>query len=262
MANNTALVAASSGLEKLMSGTSKGGVLKESLTAQISAAIYYQTDVIVKLETNKSFQNAFNKIIFDQIEKDFGAYIDAQARTKPKSLHHVYEWNKVGMPEARLFKLNKLKSDGLSIRLNFEFLLSKTAVPNSRSKRKYVYENKASVMEAGIPVVVAPKYAERLVFDTGLGYTVYMPKGASVSIKRPGGPSAKHSFEMSYRRFFSTGLVGESIKRSGFHHIFNMKIGKALSLPSQIKKVKYSFSANELGIEASAALDAAFGGAL
>lgn len=243
-----------------MSGTGKNGIIKESITAQISAAIFYQTNVIARIETNKAFQNTFNKIIFDQIEKDFGAYIDAQARVKKKALQHVYEWGQTGQAGARLFKLNKLASEGLSIRLDFEFLLSKTAVPNKHSKRKHVFENKASVMEKGIPIVVSPKYAERLVFDTGLGYTVYMPKGASVTVARPGGVAAKQSFEMEYRRFFTGNLVSESIKRSGFHQIFNMKVGKALSLPAQIKKVKYSFSPNGLILESEAALDKAFGG--
>ena len=62
----------------------------------------------VKLTTNKQFQSAFSKIIFDQIDTDFGNYIDALARSKPKSLHHVYEWKKVGNKNARLFKLNKI----------------------------------------------------------------------------------------------------------------------------------------------------------
>lgn len=262
MGNNLALVNATSRLEKFMIGTGKNGALRESLTAQISAAIFYQTTVISKLETNKAFNDMFNKIIFDQIEKDFGAYIDAQARMKPKSLHHVYEWKQVGMPEARLFKLKKIPSEGLKITIDFEFLLSKTAVPNNHSKRRYVFENKANVMEEGIPVVVAPKYAQRIVFDTGLGYTVYMPKGASVTIRRPGGVAAKKSFQSTYKRFFASQLVSESIKRSGFHQIFNMKVGKALQLPSEIKKVKYSFTPNELIMESEVALERAFGGSL
>lgn len=260
MATNLALVNATSRLEPLMTRPSKSGVLKESITAQVSAAIFYQANIIAKLETNKAFNNTFNKIIFEQIDKDFGAYIDAQARTKPKTLHHVYEWNQTGQSDARLFKLNKLTSQGLSLKLDYEFKLSQTAVPNKYSKRKHVFANKASVMEKGIPVIVSPKYAERLVFDTGLGYTVYMPKGASVAITKPGGVAVKQSFEMEYKRFFTGNLVSESIKRSGFHNIFNMKIASALKLPMQIKKVKYSFSPRALLTEGDAALDKAFGG--
>lgn len=262
MANNVALVNATAGLERFMVGGNKAGMFKESLTAQISAAIFYQATVVSKLETNKAFQNTFSKIVFDQIQKDFGSYIDAQARIKPKSLHHVYEWQKAGSPEARLFKLNKLPTQGLGVTLSFDFLDSKSSVPSTRSKRRYVFKNKATIMEEGIPVVVSPKFAERIVFDTGLGYTVFMPKGASVTIRRPGGAAAKKSFETAYKRFFTTALVSESIKRSGFQQIFNMKVGKALGLPSQIKKVKYSFSPGGLILESEVALDKAFGGLL
>ena len=261
METNLALLSAASGLEKTMVNGTKPGFFKESITAQISAAIFYQAGVIARLEGNKSFHRTFNKIIFDQIDKDFGAYIDAQARTKPKSLKHMYEWNSVGQQEERLFKLKKLDSDGLNIRLTYNFLLSKKAVPNTRSKRKHVFKSKAEIMEKGVPVVVSPRYAERLVFDTGLGYTVFMPKGASVTVTRPGGVAAKQSFEMAYRRFFTGNLVSESIKRSGFQRIFNMKIGKALSLPAEIKKVKYTFSPNSLSAQAESALERVFGGA-
>jgi hypothetical protein len=139
-------------------------------------------------------------------------------------------------------------------------MLSKIAVPNKNSKRKHVFENKASVMEKGIPIVVSPKYAERLVFDTGLGYTVYMPKGASVTVTRPGGVAAKQSFETEYKRFFTGNLVSESIKRSGFQQIFNMKIAQSLKLPAEIKKVKYSFSPGGIMMQSEAAIEKAFGG--
>jgi len=102
------LIQAASGLEKLMYGT-KGGVLKDSTVAQISAFIYYEAQVVAKLTNNKAFQNKFKTVIFDQIDKDFGDYIDAQSRVKPKQLHHVYEWDKIGTKEARLFKLTFLQ---------------------------------------------------------------------------------------------------------------------------------------------------------
>ncbi len=69
----------------------QSGPLKDSTVAQISAFVYYEAAVISKLTTNKQFQNAFTKVMFDQINLDFGNYIDALARSRPKSLHHVYE---------------------------------------------------------------------------------------------------------------------------------------------------------------------------
>jgi hypothetical protein len=253
------LVQAASGLEKLMAGR-KGEVLQDSMVAQISAYVYYNAQVISKLTENAAFKNKFKEVIFTQIDKDFGEYIDAQARVKPKSLHHVYEWNKVGVKSARLFKLNKLESRDLSFQISYNFLPSKSFA-KSGSKRRHVFVNKASVMEAGMPLKIAPRFAERLVFDTH-GYTVFMPKGASVTVKRPGGVSVKNSFKMTHMRFFTTNLVNVSIKKSGFQRMFNLALTNALRLPASIKRVSYSFSPNTIRTQADIKLTAAFGGAL
>lgn len=260
MASSQLLVAAASTLEMVGSKPSLKYPIQETLVAQVSATIYYKAMVMAELETSKSFKARFNKIIFDQIERDFGNYIDAQARTKPKSLHHVYEWKKVGVEQSRLFKLNKIESGQTGFAVGYKFKLSKSAVTNKYSKRKHVFKNKAEIMEKGIPVVVAPRFAERLVFDSGLGYTVFMPKGASVTVTRPGGVAAKQSFEMAYRRFFNSNLVNLSIKKSGFQKIFTFKMKDALKIPRDVKRVKYVFSGRMLRAEAKQAVEQAFGG--
>jgi len=258
--NSALLVQASSGLERMMFAN-QNGPLKDSTVAQISAYVYYEASVISKLTTNKQFQNAFTKIMFDQINLDFGNYIDALARSKPKSLHHVYEWKKAGNKTARLFKLNKISDQGLSFRVNYELLPSKSMVPGNKGKRRHVFVNKAMIMEEGNPLVIRPKNSERLVFEVD-GETVFMPKGKPVNIKRPGGSAARNQFTLAHSRFFSGRLVNESIKRSGFQKIFNSSMTKALKVPSDIKKVQYSFSANTIRSQADAALASAFGGVM
>lgn len=253
------LVQAASGLEKLMAGR-KGEVLQDSMVAQISAYVYYNAHVISKLTENAAFKNKFKEVIFNQINKDFGEYMDSQARVKPKSLHHVYEWKQTGVASARLFKLNKVDTKDLSFQVSYTFLPSKTFA-KSGSKRRHVFANKASVMEAGMPLTIAPRFAERLVFDTN-GYTVFMPKGASVTVRRPGGASVKNSFKMAHVRFFTSNLVNLSIKRSGFQRTFNIAMTNALKLPATIKRVSYSFSPNTIRNQAEAKLTASFGGAL
>lgn len=254
------LIQAASGLERMMFANQKG-VLKDSTIAQISAYVYYEAAVLSKLTTNKAFKNAFTKIMFDQIETDFGNYIDALARSKPKSLHHVYEWKKTGNKTARLFKLKKINQDGLSFKIDYEFLPSRSMVPASASNRRHMFINKASVMEAGNPLVIRPKSSDRLVFQVN-GETVFMPKGAAVTVKRPGGSAARNQFTLAHSRFFSGTLVNDSIKRSGFQRIFNSSMTKALRVPSSIKKVQYSFSANTIRSQADSALSLSFGGAM
>jgi hypothetical protein len=236
-----------------MSGN-KGKVLKDSTVAQISAAIYYQTNVMAQLVASKKVQDQFSNIIFKQIQEDFGQYIDAQARSKPRSFHHVYEWKMTGQPSARLFKLNLLNKDGFSFRFNYEFLDSKSAVPSQFKKRRHVFRKKAAIMEAGNPLVISPRNSQRLVFESN-GYTVFMPIGASVTVRRPGGGGVKNSFNLQYSRFFRGELVNLSIKKSGFQKIFGATAAKALRLPSDIKRVKYSFSPNQIKAQAIAAVE-------
>ena len=253
------LITAASGLEKTMAGT-KTTVIKDSSVAQISAAIYYQANVIANLQRNKKFQQLFRDTIFKQVHEDFALYIDAKARTNPKSLHHVYEWNKTGNKNARLFNLKVVSQDGLSFRIANEFIPSKSAVPHSSGRRRHVFANKASVMEAGMPVIVRPRFSERLVFEFN-GITTYMPKGASVTVKRPGGAKARNQFYLAYGLFFNGQLVNSSIKKSGFKNIFNAGMSKALKLPVEVKRIQYSFSPNTIRNQADVALESAFGGA-
>lgn len=254
------LIQAASGLERMMHAN-QSGPLKDSTVAQISAYVYYEAAVMSKLTSNKSFQNAFGRVVFDQINLDFGNYIDALARNKPKSLHHVYEWKKAGNKTARLFKLNKTAQVGLSFGIDYKFLPSKSMVPSSNGRRRHVFVNKASIMEQGKPLVIRPKNAERLVFEID-DETIFMPKGASVTVKRPGGSAATNQFTLAHSRFFSGNLVNDSIKRSGFQKLFNSSITKALKAPSNIKKVQYSFSANTIKSQADDALTMSFGGVM
>ena len=239
---------------------SKTSILKDSTVAQISATVYYQAQVMANLTSNKNFQNKFNSMIFNQINEDFGAYIDAKARTSPLALHHVYEWKKAGNKESRLFEINKLSQDGLSFSIGYSFKLSKSLVPTNKGKHRHVFANKAAVMESGMPVVIRPRSAERLVFEVD-GSTVFMPKGAPVTVTKPGGVRVKDTFKVSYKHFFTGNLVNLSIKKSGFQKMFNSSISKALSIPIDIKRVKYSFSPNTVRSQANFALTSAFGGA-
>lgn len=258
MDSSALLLQAASGLERFMTGT-KTTSLKDSTVAQISAAVFYQSNVMAKLVSDKDVQRKFTKVIFQQIEKDFGAYIDSQARSKPKQLHHVYEWKKVGNPSARLFNLKMIDEYQFSFRFTYEYKDSKSFVPNNISKRRHVFKNKAAIMEAGIPLTIAPRAAERLVFESSLGGITFMPKGASVTVRKPGGVAVKQSFETYYKIFFKGNLVNLSIKKSGFQKIFGAATAKAMGLPSGIKKVSYSFSPNTVRSQAELAVRSAMG---
>ena len=48
----------------------------------------------------------FNRVLGGYTAESLGYYIDSKARSNPSSLHHVYEWNRVGDMGARLFSFN------------------------------------------------------------------------------------------------------------------------------------------------------------
>ena len=155
-----------------------------------------------------------------------------------------------------------LSQQGLSFKIGYSFLPSKSFVPaRKNAKRRHVFVDKASIIEEGRPLKVSPKYSDRLVFESD-GITVFMPKGKSVTINRPGGKSATNQFSLAHGRFFSTQLVNNSIKRSGIQRIFSAGMAKALRLPTNIKKVQYSFNPNLIRSQADASLASSFGGAL
>lgn len=258
MDSSVALVQAASGLRRLMAGSAPG-VIKDTTVAQVSALLYYKSSVVSKLTKNKAFINKFNNTIYDQLDKDFGLYMDAKARTQPKQHHHLYEWKKVGNKNQRLFSLRQVPSNGLGFGISFEFKESKSFVPTGKGKHKHVFTNKASIMEAGEAIVIKPVYSERLVFDVS-GYTVFMPKGESVMVSKPGGAGVKNSFSIGFNYFFKSNLVSSSIKKSGFQAIFSASMAKALKVPGTIKKVQYNFSSNTIDLEADQALTMAFGG--
>ena len=244
-----------------MIGSGQNDKIKDSNVAQISAAIYYQANVIAKLTSSKKFKDKFKSVIFSQILKDFGNYVDSQARSKPRALHHMYEWKRTGDADARLFDLKMVDGQGISFKIRYDYKNSTSFVPTNQSKRKHVFVSKASIMEAGMPLKIAPRHSERLVFESD-GITVFMPKGASVTVQRPGGSGVMNQFKLRHSIFFRGQLVNQSIKSSGFQKIFNSKLTRAMNLPANIKKVQYKFSANTVRSQADSALSLAFGGAL
>ena len=130
MASEILAIKAASGLVNLMSKKPVSGAIRDSTVAQISAALFYKTNVMAKLASNPQFQSAFRNVIFDQLEVDFGDYVDAKARTSPKSFHHVYEWGKTGNKGSRLFSLKTISKDGLSFSIKNEIYL-KSSKTNS-----------------------------------------------------------------------------------------------------------------------------------
>lgn len=133
-------------------------------------------------------------------------YIDSNARLNPSILHHVYEWNKTGSPNGRLYDINYTVSN-LGLSFNSSFRQSTTIQNGSREP----FYNKAKIMEEGIPVTIIPKNAQVLAF-TDNGEDVFTK--APVTVLNPGG-QAKGQFEQVFDNFFEKYFTQAFLRTSG-----------------------------------------------
>jgi hypothetical protein len=136
--------------------------------------------------------------------KDF---IDANARTNPAALHHVYEWYQTGSPNARLFDITYTMSNvGLSIKSTFR---QSTSIKDGSTVPFY---DKARIIENGIPVVIRPRRSSTLVFEDG-GETVFTKQ--PIVVENPGGTEAQNGFEQVFDSFFNNYFSQAFLRVSG-----------------------------------------------
>jgi hypothetical protein len=153
-------------------------------------------------------------------------YVDSNARVDPATLHHVYEWYKVGSPEARLFDFDYTVSKiGLSFNANFS--QSKSVQAGSSEP----FYNKAKIMELGSPITIKPKRAEALRFEVD-GEIVYTKN--EVLINNPGGKS-EGGFEKVFDSFFSKYFTQAFLKNSGILQSFDNPVAYKKNFASGAK---------------------------
>jgi hypothetical protein len=138
-----------------------------------------------------------------------GQYVDAQARSNPAALHHIYEWNKAGSPSARLFDLDYTISNlGLSIRGTFtqsETLKKGSTVP---------FYDKAKIMENGVPVTIRPK--KRVLAFTIDNQEIFTAN--DVTVTDPGGTEVQGSFSKTVDEFMLFYFKQSFLRASGIYN--------------------------------------------
>lgn len=151
-------------------------------------------------------------------------YIDSMARIDPQMLHHVYEWNQTGSPEARLFDINYVANqNGLSMSYTFR---QSTSVKNGS---RVPFYDKARIMENGIPVTIKPVTAKVLAFQDN-GEQVFTKN--PVSIETPGGSMVAGSFEKTFDHFFQTYFSQVFLYSSGIIDYLKNPIVYKKNMPS------------------------------
>jgi hypothetical protein len=185
------------------------------------------------------FLNNMGKLTTELLE----AYIDSNARVNPKALHHIYEWYKVGSPDARLYNINYTISN-----LGLSFVSTVKQSTSIKDGSSVPFYNKAKIMEEGTPVTIKPKKASVLVFEDG-GDTVFT-KG-KVVVVNPGGNQVEGSFQNIVDSFFNRYFTQAFLKTSGVQAYLsnpvvysrNLKAGKS-SGRSKGMQVGYRWIAN------------------
>jgi hypothetical protein len=188
---------------------------------KISQTLYYELMVGYHTFTDKQMEKWTGRV-WNELETYFGQYIDAQAASNPKRLHHVYEWGSVGMPQGRLWKLKRMKSTGGAFKISYGFVQSRRVAPiadvlktpgptGKVVKKTAVFKNKAFVMEMGIPVVNKPKTGRYLAFPANNARGIAF-SNRPVRIAYPGGVATKFAFARSFSGFFRSGLAMKYLK--------------------------------------------------
>jgi hypothetical protein len=146
-------------------------------------------------------------------------FIDSNARVNPEMLHHIYEWNQTGSPNARLYEISyTVSSLGLSFKSSFSQSLS------IKDGSRTPFYDKARIIENGIPVVIRPKTAQVLAFENN-GETVFT-KGP-ITVENPGGTAAQGGFEKVLDMFFNKYFSQAFLRVSGIaQYIENPQIYK------------------------------------
>lgn len=120
-------------------------------------------------------------------------YIDSNARVNPMLLHHVYEWDRVGSPGARLFDISYRVTD-LGLTVNSTFSQS-TSIKQGSNVPFY---NKAKIMEDGTPITITPK--NKVLAFTVDGEDIFTTK--PVIVNNPGGQTSGE-YEKVFDSFFN-----------------------------------------------------------
>ena len=151
-------------------------------------------------------------------------FIDANAKMSPELLHHVYEWEKVGSPAARLFDIDYTISGA-----GITFTSSLKQSSSIKQGSNVPFYNKATIMEQGVGVTIKPKKASVLRFEID-GQEVYTSQ--EVRVENPGGQT-QGQFDKVISNFFGVYFRQSFLNSSGllkyfkYPQVYSKNLGSA-----------------------------------
>jgi len=190
------------------------------------------------------------------------------AAVSTRQFNHMYEWNRVGDPSAKLWS-HVLKGNGANRTAYFEFRASKKTVPVNPKlaavgvKKIHVFVWKSMVLELGLPVSISPKLAKYLVFlDKENGQGTIRGKGfrkggvvyfkGTIAIASAGNKQIQGSFTKEWTDWWNSGQPNQIIEQKltapaieGIKKTLAEKVGTFANLKEKNK----SFSIKPLTID-------------
>jgi hypothetical protein len=190
----------------------------------------------IKELSNKVVLEELANAVFTLSSQSFVKAMNIEAKGNPKTYHHIYEWNKIGLNSGRLFFLYKESSVGGKLIIKPGFIKSKTKVPVSPEllapgrtgksvASRHVFRDKASIMESGKPVIF--RASKPTPIPSG-GKLSFVAAGTIIRNYNPGGKKVKGSFEKFYNNWFNT-KVNSVISSSGIMDKIDAEIAKVLN---------------------------------
>ncbi len=175
---------------------------------EINNIMEYSAGFVQGIEKGKS---ALYMQLAPKIAELASQFIDVNAKMSPELLHHIYEWQKVGSPEARLFDID-YKITGIGI----TFISSLKQSKSIKDGSNVPFYDKARIMEEGVAVTIRPKKANALRFEID-GQEVFT--SGEVTVDNPGGQT-KGQFENVLNNFFGVYFRQSFLNSSGLLQYF------------------------------------------
>lgn len=205
------------------------------------------SEVFLKIEgmrviISPSAKQEIAKASFTILAKEFIRRTSVLASMNPKVYHHVYEWNHVGDPAHKLYKITRAGVSGGNLMINSSFLQSNVPVPidpilqkpgrNGKIVTKSsIFRNKAEMMESGRPSKpFSAKTAQALVYVNN-GKIVFVKKPKTRVIQNPGGRATVGSYDKQFYRWFGNPItINAAIAKSGLYEAIEKGVAKALNV--------------------------------
>lgn len=173
------------------------------------------------------------------ISKYFDAYVDHVAKIDPYRYHHIYEFDKVGMKNSRLFQSKIVNGD-------ITYTLIEASLPN---REGYPFPQKAFVMEAGEPITIRSQRGVPLVYEID----GEVRASEESYVKSPGGPFVGGAFNQIFEEFFKSNLPEKALKEFGFYDTI------IKGLEKETRDIEKAISAGDVKSSAARAARAAYG---